>query len=111
LKREFDAEEGSFLLIVRVELRWDWAAFRALTSAMFDVADAAKGGSSVETWIAHGFWFCDTWIRDWTSHPNFPRPESARYAEALELVHDLAYLLFLGQSPYEGDTLRKRAKG
>jgi hypothetical protein len=43
LRREFDAEEGSFLLQARVSLKWDWDAFRRLTSAMYDVADEAKG--------------------------------------------------------------------
>jgi hypothetical protein len=60
LKSEFDAEEGSFMLQSRTGLKWDWDAFRRLTSAMYDVADEAKGQPSIETWIAQGFWFCDT---------------------------------------------------
>lgn len=111
LKREFDAEEGSFLLQARCEPKWDWNAFRRLTSAMYDVADEIKGQTSIETWIANGFWFCDTWIKDWTSHPNFPRPAEGAYRDAIELIHDLASLLFFGMSPYTDDTLRKRAKG
>jgi hypothetical protein len=43
LRREFDAEEGSFLLQARVQLKWDWDAFRRLTSAMYDVAEEVKG--------------------------------------------------------------------
>ena len=111
LKREFEAEEGSFLLQARCYLEWDWEAFRRLTSAMYDVADEVKGQASLESWIANGFWFCDTWIRDWTGHPNFPRPPEDVYRDALEIVHDLAYLLFNGESPYMDDTLRHRAKG
>jgi hypothetical protein len=111
LKREFDAEEGSFLLQARCDLKWDWEAFRRLTSAMYDVADEAKGQASLETWIANGFWCCDTWIRDWTGHPDFPRPPEDAYRDALDIVHDLAYLLFIGESPYQDDTLREKAKG
>lgn len=111
LRREFNAEEGSFLLQARVSLKWDWDAFRRLTSAMYDVADEAKGQPSVETWIAQGFWYCDTFIRDWTSHPNFPRPPEDAYRDAIEIVHNLATLLFFGESPYKDDTLRKKAKG
>jgi len=111
LRREFDAEEGSFILQVRVGLKWDWEAFRRLASAMYDVADEARGQPSIETWIAQGFWFCDTWIRDHTSHPNFPRPPEKAYRDALALLDELAYFLFMGQSPCRGDTLRKRAKG
>lgn len=111
LRREFNAEEGSFILQARVWLKWDWDAFRRLTSAMYDVADEVKGKPSVETWIAEGFWYCDTFISDWTSHPNFPRPPEKAHQDAIELVHDLAYLLFTGESPYKDDTLRKKAKG
>jgi len=111
LKREFDSEKGSFLILLRIELRWDWKAFRTLTHAMYDVADEVKGQPSVETWIAQGFWFCDTWIRDHTSDPNFPRPPEASYRDALRLIDDLAFFLFMGQSPYDDDTLRKKAKG
>jgi tetratricopeptide (TPR) repeat protein len=111
LRREFYAEEGSFLLEARCRANWDWDAFRRLTSAMYDVADEVKGQPSVETWIAQGFWFCDTWIRDHTSHPNFPRPPEETYRDALELLNNLAYFLFIGESPYKGDTLRRKAKG
>jgi hypothetical protein len=111
LRREFDAEEGSFLLQARSTLSWDWDAFRRLTNAMYDVADEARGQLSIETWIAHGFWFCDTWIPDWTSHPNFPRPSQEVYRDAIELIHNLAYFLFIGESPYKDDTLRRKAKG
>jgi tetratricopeptide (TPR) repeat protein len=111
LRREFDAEEGSFLIQIRCRLEWDWDAFRRLTSAMYDVADEARGNSSIETWIAEGFWFCDTWIRGHTIHPSFPRPPEEAYRDALELLNNLASFLFTGQSPYEDDTLRKKAKG
>lgn len=111
LRRELDAEEGSFLLQARSRYVWDWDAFRRLTSAMYDIADEVKGQPSIETWIAQGFWFCDTWIRDHTSHPDFPRPPEEAHQEALELLDALAYFLFMGESPYEADVLRTEAKG
>ena len=111
LRREFHAEEGSFLIQLRVRLRWDWDAFRRLTSAMYDVADEVRGQPSMETWIAEGFWYCDTFIRDWTSHPNFPRPPEEAHRDALALLGDLASFLFTGLKPYKDDTLRKKAKG
>ena len=77
---------------------------------MFDVADEVKGSESVELWIANGFWYCDTWVSAWTSHPNFPRPEESEYENAIELLRDLAYFLFMSESPYTNDTLRERAK-
>jgi hypothetical protein len=66
--------------------------------------------ANLETWIAQGFWFCDTWIADWTRHPNFPRPPEDAYRDAINLVHDLSYFMFFGYSPYKDDTLRKKAK-
>jgi hypothetical protein len=110
LKREFSAEERSFLLQARSRYMWDWEAFRRLTSAMYDVAEEVKGRPSIETWIAEGFWYCDTFIRGHTSHPNFPRPPEKAYRDALALLDDLASFLFTGQSPYKDDTLRKKAK-
>ena len=111
LRHEFNADERSFLIEARVRLEWDWDAFRRLTSAMYDVADEVKGQPSIETWIAEGFWYCDTWIRDWTSHPDFRRPPDDAYRDALELLNQLASFLFVGQSPYSDDALRKKAKG
>lgn len=111
LKREFDAEDGSFLIIARCELRWDQEAFRRLTSAMYDVADEVRGKPVIESWIAEGFWFCDTWIREHTSHPNFPRPPQQEYDDAIELIHNLAWFLFTGENPFQDDALRTQAKG
>ncbi len=111
LKNEFDGEEGSFLLKLRCELDWDWDAFQRLTSAMYEVAKIVCYQNSIETWITHGFWFCDTWIREYTTHPDFPKPEKQAHEDALELIHDLAYFLFVGESPFEDNTLEKKAKG
>jgi len=111
LRREFNAEKGSFLLQARCDYEWDWDAFRRLTSAMYDVADEVKGQPSIETWIAQGFWFCDTWISGHTRHPNFPRPPEKAYQDALELLDNLASFLFFGQNPYDDDTLQKKARG
>lgn len=111
LKSEFDGERGSFLLTARCELSWDRDAFRRLTSAMYDVAERTHQEKAIPQWIAHGFWFCDTWIKQWTSPPDFPRPDEVYYQESCELIHDLSCFLFLGESPYEDDTLHELAKG
>jgi hypothetical protein len=78
---------------------------------MPDVSDESRNKSLIATWTANGFWFCDTWIKEWTSHPNFPRPPEDAYRDAIELIHDLSYFLFYGESPYADDPPRKRAKG
>jgi len=96
LQSEFDAEDGSFLIGLRGELNWDKDAFRNLTRLMYQAASEMQGQSDIPVEIAQGFWFCDTWIRHWTSHENFPRPEVQYYEDSLELIHDLAYFLFMG---------------
>jgi hypothetical protein len=111
LKREFDAKDGSFLMLLRAELRWDWIAFRRLTGVMYDVADEVRGKPAIESWIAEGFWYCDTWIKEWTHHPDFPRPSQPEHLAALALIHDLSYFLFIGESPYSDATLQTKAKG
>jgi len=111
LKREFDAEKNTFLLKLRCELTWDEEAFRILTSLMYDVAKSLQGKEEIPTWIAQGYWFCDTWIRDWTSHENFPRPGKDYYQRAIELIHDLSYFLFMSESPYEDNSLEQFARG
>jgi len=107
LRKEIDGEEETFLIILRTELRWDWDAFNRLTNLMYDVADGATGLESVDKHIAQGYWFIDTWVRDWTGHDDFPRPEKDKYEEAIQLLRDLSYFFFTGVSPYEDDGLKK----
>ena len=108
---QLDAEEGSFLFQARCELIWDWDAFYKLTSAMYEIADSYRKNDYIEIWIAQRFWLCETWIREWTSHPDFPRPPEPSYSDALELIQNLTSFLLMGKSPYEDDTLKTKAKG
>ena len=110
LRREFDAEEGTFLLKLRIELKWDKSLFARLTSLMFSVAEEMKGAEVIPVWVANGFWFCDTWVKEWSSHPTFPRPDEGYYKISCETLHDLAYMLFTGESPYADETLRNRCE-
>lgn len=107
LKYEFDAEEGSFILTARCDLKWDKVAFSKLTKAMFQVAMSRRHSEDIPRWIALGFWYCDTWLKDWTSHPDFPRPEQEYYDRSCRLIFDLSSLLFTGQIPYQDDSLEK----
>ncbi len=107
LKTEFAAKEGSFLLQLRGDLTWDEVAFRRLIRAMFEVASALEKNADVPRWLAEGFWCCDTWVRDWTSHGNFAAPDP----ESLTLLRDVCFLFFTGENPYEGDCLREKVYG
>jgi hypothetical protein len=100
LRSEFDAEEGSFLLKLRCELAWDREAFSRLVGAMEQCAAAYEGREKIERWIAHGFWYVEHFVPEWTSQENFPRPDDQEYYQkACRRLSDLAYWLFFGESP------------
>src|SRR5262249_4631351 len=104
LRREFAAEEGSFLLQLRCDLRWDKDAFSRLIQAMERCAAAREGRDQIERWVAEGFWYTERFTREWSAHPDFPRPHGDRYYEAAnERLSDLSYWLFIGESPLESN--------
>ncbi len=102
LRREFGAEEGTFLLRLRCELTWDRAAFDRMTQAMRACGEALAGAPALPRWVAEGFWFVGHFVRDWSSHASFSREhEPAYYESAYGRLNDLAHLLFTGDSPYQ----------
>ena len=56
----------------------------------------------IERWLAEGFWYLQLFTRDWTTHPNSPRPHPPAYSEAArQLIDDLAYWFFVGEHGYQ----------
>lgn len=101
LRAEFDAHEGSFLLALRCDMRWDAAAFERATAAMLTYVREHEAGDTIPRWIAEGFWYMDRFVRGWSTHLSFPREHSEEYYEAAFVrLYDLAYWLFMGESPY-----------
>jgi hypothetical protein len=102
LRREFDACEGSFLLRLRSWLEWDPVAFSRLERAMRAVCQQCQEQDRLERWMAEGFYDASRSVRDWTSHPNFPRPEPAQYyQDCIERLDDLADWFFRGWHNYQ----------
>ena len=102
LKREFTAEDGSFLIQLRPNLNWNKEAFSKLVTAMEACCKACEKQESLERWLVEGFWWMSWFVKDWTTHPSFPRPQPPEYHEnALKRLEDLAYWFFSGCSPYE----------
>jgi hypothetical protein len=100
LQDEFGATDGSFLIELRTKLLWDKPAFDRLTKAMETCASAYASQDSLPKWLAEGFWYLDTFTRDWVNHPSFPRAHGDEYYEsALERLRDLSYWLFIGERP------------
>jgi hypothetical protein len=102
LKDEFDACDGSFLSLLRIDLVWSEAAFTRLTNAMQSYLVSDREEDCLERWVAEGFWYLSHFVRDWTSHDNFPKEFSAAYYEsAYERLYEFSYWLFVGESPYQ----------
>jgi hypothetical protein len=75
LRQEFEAGTGSFLLGLRPGLVWDRGAFTRLERAMRVVCERTQDDETLERWMAEGFYYVPRFVRDWTTHPNFPRPQ------------------------------------
>lgn len=103
LRQEFEATPGSFLLKLRCELSWDKAAFSRVTAAMHALVMQRNSEEPIPRWIAEGFWYFDSFVKEWSTHDNFPREhDRAYYESAYVRLYDLAYWLFIGESPYIG---------
>lgn len=101
LRHEFGAEEGSFLLSLRVRLEWDRNAFDCLLAAMATCCRDQAGAEKLERWLAEGFWYLSSFVRDWTTHPQFPRSLPEEYYDtAYRRLDELAEWFFTGESPY-----------
>jgi len=93
LRKEFDAEEGTFLLQIRCDLEWDKEAFTRLVAAMHTYCEHDRENEMLERWVANGFWFVSTFVRTWTTHPNFPQVHSKDYYDrCYGRLEDLAFL-------------------
>ena len=102
LKHEFEADDESFILKLRAHLEWDKALFSQLITAMKNYCENETDNKLVARWIAQGFWYIPQFTKDWTVHPNFPRVHSEEYYQkAYQLLDDLAYWFFMGESPYQ----------
>ena len=101
LRSEFDAEEGSFLRTIRCELAWDVDAFDRLTAAMESCCRVKAGEERIERWLAEGFWYLSWFVKDWTTHPNFPRWRVEEYYQAAyEYLDGLAFWFFVNDPPW-----------
>jgi hypothetical protein len=105
LRKEFDAEEGSFLLKFRCFAEWDKEAFARIIQAMEQCARDHEGREVIETWIARGFWFLETTTTGLVYRPERRSAEDDDYyRRACARLGDLSYWLFFGGSPFEGPT-------
>lgn len=96
LRQEFDGEDGSFLITLRCGLKWDEEAYDRLVQLMKRCIADLEGMEEIPRWIANGFWFTDSFVMSWTSHPDFPREQDqAYYDDAWSEISCLAHALFV----------------
>lgn len=102
LRREFAAEEGTFLLNLRgARLEWDMTAFSRLEKAMRWACEHVQDHDQLDRWMAEGFYETSRFVQAWTSHPSFPRPEPEQYyRDCIERLDDLADWFFRGYHSY-----------
>jgi hypothetical protein len=106
LRREFGAEEGSFLLQLRCDLRWDKDAFTGLEQAMRRVCAQQQDRDQLDRWLIEGYWYLSEFVPGHTSHADFPRSElPGNYQAAIQRLRDLQDWFVTGQSPYLADHL------
>ena len=86
---------------MRCEFTWNLDAFSRLTGAMAECCRVREGEDVLDRWEANSFWYLSWFVKQWTTHPNFPREWSNEYYErAYRRLEDLAFWYFMGTSPY-----------
>jgi hypothetical protein len=102
LRDEFAAEDSSFLIHLRCDLKWDKRAFLRLVTAMEQCCADIEDAKQVERWLADGFWYVSWFVQSWATHQNFRWEFAPDYYEgASRLLVDLASYFFSGCHPYE----------
>jgi hypothetical protein len=103
LRREFSAEADTFLLTLRgAGIEWDKGAFSRLEKAMRWACEEYRDHSQFDRWMAEGFYEISRFVREWTSHPGFPRPEPEQYyRDCIQRLDDLADWFFRGWHVYQ----------
>jgi hypothetical protein len=79
LRSEFGADDGSFVLRLRIDLEWDHEAFARMESAMRIVCERYDRREASDAWLTESFRFVSTWVPGHTAHPSFPRPQPESY--------------------------------
>jgi len=104
LQPEFNAEEGSFILTLRMEYRWDAQRFGVLTRAMWEACLATQNDESLPRWLAEGFWLICVEAPRIAAHPSFRKEHSDEYrARVRELLDGLGTSFFSGASMWKDE--------
>jgi hypothetical protein len=81
LRSAFDAEPGTFLSALQVDLVWDAAAFERLVTAMEAACVRYADSDELPRWLVAGFWYTADAVPLLIQDPRFVRRRPARYYE------------------------------
>lgn len=100
LRKEHEGADGSFVMQLHGEARWDEPAHTRLFAAMRECCKAHEGQDTVERWIAEVFWYLSWWPRllverHW--------PGSEYHQDAVINFDHLAWWLFARQARDDGE--------
>lgn len=98
---ELHAKDGSFLIQLRPSLNWNHNSFMNLIDKLYEECQRTEKDTTLDREITCGIWYISTFIKDWSTHENFPQKFPKEYYEkAYELIDDLVYYYFMAESLY-----------
>lgn len=95
---EFRGEENTFLITIRCDLEWSHTKFIEFLNSMRNYCKHKQEEDPLDKEIAQGFWFVSSYIREWTSHPDFRKANKFSddyYTQSYDLIYDLSYWYFM----------------
>ena len=99
LKREHEAQEGSFVIQLRCGPGWDTEAFARLFLAMRACCEELDGADDIPRWIADLFWYLDWYVRLGLDEGRRNRETIPEYyVNAWTNLDHLAHWLFTGEA-------------
>ena len=108
LEDHLNAEEGSFLLDLRCNLKWNNESFKELLNLILEEANKTKDDKTISKQTASRIWFVNDFVKNWSEHDNFPKTNpSEYYDQAYQLLNEVTYTYFLSESPYESEETLK----
>jgi len=103
LKQELEGESDSFILKLRVDLRWEPGHALTLLTALYSYIYSTTAADSLDRQTAGEMWQLIQFIQSWSSHPSFrggnPYPDEY-YNGVYEILFWLGDWYFTGECPF-----------
>ena len=101
LLEELNAEEGSFLLELRTNLAWNHHSFVKFLLQLEEYCVQNQNEANLNRAYASEICYISHFVKEWSTHEGFKSIQSEAYFElAYQLIHDLSYHYFIGESVY-----------